>query len=58
MKFFRIKTIGRIRKDIESVEKIQKPATKLIAELKDLTYTERLKSLNYLIWFIDEDVVA
>ena len=35
-----------IRKDIESVGKIQKRATKLITELKDLSYTERLKKLK------------
>ena len=29
-----------LRKDIESVEKIQRRATKLIPELKDMTYTE------------------
>ena len=35
-----------LRKDIESVEKIQKRAAKLIPELKDMTYTERLKKLK------------
>ena len=35
-----------LRKDIESVEKIQRRATKLIPELKDMTYTERLKKLK------------
>ena len=35
-----------LRKDIESVERIQKRATKLIPELTDLTYTERLKRLK------------
>ena len=35
-----------LRKDIESVEKIQNWATKLIPELKDMTYTERLKKLK------------
>ena len=29
-----------LRKDIESVEKIQRRATKLIPELNDMTYTE------------------
>ena len=32
-----------LRKDIESIEKVQKRATKLVPELKDLTYIERLK---------------
>ena len=31
---------------MESVEKIQKRATKLLPELKDMTYTERLKKLK------------
>ena len=38
-----------LKKDIESVEKIQKHAaiaTKLIPELKDMPYTERLKKLK------------
>ena len=35
-----------LRKDIESVEKIQRRATKLIPELKDIIYTERLKKLK------------
>lgn len=35
-----------MRKDIESVEKIQERATKPVPELKDLTYTERLKKLK------------
>ena len=35
-----------LRKDIESVEKIQRHATKLIPELKDMTYTERLKKVK------------
>ena len=35
-----------LRKNIESVEKIQKRATKLIPEMKDMTYTERLKKLK------------
>ena len=35
-----------LRKDIESVEKVQKRATKLVPELKDLTYIERLKRLK------------
>ena len=32
--------------DIKNVEKVQKRATKLIIELKNLPYTERLKRLN------------
>ena len=35
-----------LRKDIESVEKVQKRATKLVPELKDLTYIERLKKIE------------
>ena len=35
-----------LRKDIESVENVQKRATKLVPELKDLTYIERLKKLK------------
>lgn len=35
-----------LRKDIECVEKVQKRATKLVPQLKDLTYTERLKKLK------------
>ena len=35
-----------LKKDMESVEKIQKHATKLFPELKDMTYTERLKKLK------------
>ena len=35
-----------LRKDIESVEKIQRRATKLIPELKDMNYTERLNKLK------------
>ena len=32
-----------LRKDIDMLEKIQRRATKLISELRDLTYEERLK---------------
>ena len=35
-----------LRKDIESVENVQKRATKLVPELKVLTYIERLKKLK------------
>ncbi|MES9971492.1 MAG: reverse transcriptase family protein, partial [Candidatus Thiodiazotropha sp.] len=35
-----------LRKDINSVENIQKRATRLIPQLKDLSYTERLKKLK------------
>ncbi|MEW8548044.1 MAG: hypothetical protein AB2693_31460 [Candidatus Thiodiazotropha sp.] len=35
-----------LRKDIISIEKVQKRATKLIPELKDLTYPERLRRLK------------
>ena len=35
-----------LRKDIETVEKVQKRATKLVPELKKLTYTERLRKLK------------
>ena len=32
-----------LRKDIDMLDKIQRRATKLIPELRDLTYEERLK---------------
>ena len=32
-----------LRKDVDMLEKIQRRATKLIPELRDLTYEERLK---------------
>ena len=35
-----------LEKRIESVEKVQKRATKLVSELKDLTYIERLKKIE------------
>ena len=35
-----------LRRDIESVERVQKRATRLIPQLKDLTYVERLKKLK------------
>ena len=35
-----------LEKRIESVEKVQKRATKLVSELKDLTYIERLKTFK------------
>ena len=38
--------VHSVSEDIESVEKIQRRATKLIPELKDMTYTERLKKLK------------
>ena len=35
--------ISYLRKDIDMLEKIQRRATKLIPELRDLRYEERLK---------------
>ena len=35
-----------LRRDIESIERIQKRATRQIPQLKDLTYNERLKKLK------------
>ena len=36
----------QLRRDTESVERIQKRATRLIPRLKDLTYIDRLKTLK------------
>ena len=35
--------MGHLRKYVDMLEKIQRRATKLIPELRDLTYEERLK---------------
>lgn len=37
-----------LRKDIESIEKVQMRATRLLSEIKHLNYEERLKILNLL----------
>ena len=43
--------------DILKVESVQRRATEIIAGLSNLPYQERLKTLNYLLLYIEEDAV-
>ena len=43
---FKIMLLSIYTQDTNSIENIQRRATKLIPEIKDLSYTERLKALN------------
>ena len=41
------------KKDIQAIESGQRSATKLVPELKNKTYQERLKILELPLWSID-----
>ncbi|MPD02544.1 hypothetical protein E2C01_098133 [Portunus trituberculatus] len=46
--------VAELKKNIRRLEQIQRIATKMVPELKDLTYEERLKEMDCLPYKIEE----
>ena len=42
--------------DIETLEKVQKRATKILPKLRHLKYSDRLKNVNYLHYIGSEEI--